>query len=591
VDLKLSGTVNDFANPQLDITADTNSFSFDRLARLSPMAGDQLRKNNAKAEGDGKLSAKVKGTLSNIDGALDFALTGVKLSVPGTQLAGNLTLKAFAKGNPQQDFDAGLRFDANNATIVVKDTLNKGPTTPMVLDASIAKRGPQIDVKTLALEFAELKLTANGGFNQPSGVTNLNVAFQRLDLEKFARTVTAIPAALVKQSFVDMKIGVRGNPQKLSTLAVDLTGINVKIGRSDLRGNISVKNLEAPDVKLDIQSNYLNVNEVVPGMGSSSSSGAQKAPPKDDPSLRKYAFDGRFDLKRIIYDDNDIQNFRGDVLLNAGTVTLREASFMMFDGAFSTKGTSAEVWRGVMPYDVHFNIRGLDLNKALSAKTKYRNVVMGRGDLSVDVKGRGFETADLERTLTGDIAVGMREGKFATAKVTGGVLDELRVLEKVPGVKIKLPKSEERFQDLRAELHVKNGRLNLKKPVVANLDGNRIELTGAIGIAGALFLDATYSLPGRVVKEATQGKCASDKDLRIPIKIGGTATDPKVKPDASGLMQNLIQACMKGAVGKEVDKLKDKAVKEAEKQAEKALGKQGKKATDKAKKALKKFGL
>ncbi len=611
LDLSVAGSVKDFANPTFDLTASTKPFSFDRLARLAPGVGVELKKANAKATGDGKLNAVVKGTLSNLDASLDFALTGVSLNVPGTKLSGDLTLKAFAKGDPAKTLSAGLTLDGNRAVIDVEKVMNKPSTKKMEIDVQVNKAGDQIKIEKLNVELAELKFAATGGFNLASSATDVKVDFQRLDLERLADTFLAIPKDLVAKSFIDFRVAVVGNPNKLSSMAVNLDDLDVKIGRSDLKGSVAIKNLEDPALDVDLRSNYLNLNEVIPGGGEQDtaakgegSSTEKAAPRRDDPSLKKHRFAGRFDLKTIVYGTDTISNFKGNVSLRDGIVTLRECRFNMFDGSFNASSTTAEIWRGRMPYDVDFSIRGLDINKALSAKSEHRNTFFGKVNLDVDVKGVGTEAADLERNLSGKVAMKIDEGRLSKGNLTEEVFGDLSALEKIPGLPVKLPKGDQKFKNLNADFHVKDGKMKLKKPMVFTMSGNKVELDGEVGIFGKLFLEGTYFLNKGLIEDATQKKCKPKADIPVPVDIKGTLSDPKFKPNGGKVIKTLVDECAKGLVkGLVGDKLKEaeakakeeaeKLKKEAEKQKKKAedkakkeAGKAGKKAADKAKKAL-----
>lgn len=561
LDLVVKGTVKNFGKPVVDLTLAAKPFSFDRVARLLPSVSRSLADQNAKASGDGSLSGYVKGSEDNVDASLDLGLTGVKLDVPGTKLDGDLKLAVKAKGNPKRDLKASLALDADKAVIQVKDTVDKAAQTPLLLQVEAERRGEIVSLQKLALVFAELKLDATGTFDLAQGTTALSVTMPRLDLEKFSKTVTAIPADKAKKAFFDANVAVTGNPNKLETMSLDLTSLDVRLGRSDVQGKIRIANLVKPKAELDIRSQLLDLDELSgppaqekkPAAPQPEQQPGQRKVQKDDPSLKDYRASGRVDLKRVVVSQTDLTDFRGEIELADGVLTLKECTLRAFDGVVSAKGTRAEIWRARMPFQANLEIRGMDLNRVLSAKTKYPNTLYGRTDLEVKAQGEGFETEELEQKLLGSLRVALNDGKLAKASLTQSVLGDFSALDKVPGVATqkaaKAVASDNTIKNLAASIDIRDGKLHLRQPVTFSLDGNKVVLGGAIGIAGKLFLNGEYFVPPAIVSALTGGKCKATGDLRVPVAVVGSITTPEFRPDAAPVLGGLVQACLQGQAG------------------------------------------
>ncbi len=562
LDLQLSGTVKDFSSPALDLKLGAKPFSFDRLARLLPAANTALAASGAKASGNGSLAGHLKGTAANLDAALQLALLDVKLDIPGTRLDGDLRFEVTAKGNPEKDLKASLLLDADKAVIEMPELVSKKAATPLLVKVTVDRAGDRIDVRNLDVQLAELKLGAKGGFDLAKGDTDLRVEMAKLDLERFAKTVTAIPAAQAKKGFVDAKLAVSGNPNQLESMTVAIDPINARFGESDLRGQIRVTNLLAPQAELRLSSTNLDLDALL-GDGASEQKPAEpakqeqaaKPPAQDDPSLKDYRFTGTFDLKRIVVSETELRDFRGDVRLADGKLRLEDCTFGVFGGTVTAKGTEAEIWKGRMPFRANLSIKGLDVNQALSAKTKYPDTLHGKADLAVELAGEGFETAELEEKLLGKVAVALNEGKFARASLTQAVVGDFSALEKVPGLSLKPIQSENAIRNMAADFEVRDGRFTLKKPMTLTLDGSKVVLTGAIGIAGKLFLQGDYFMAPAVVNKLTAGKCQSNEELKIPVAIGGTVDEPSFTPNGASIALSLAQRCLAGKAGEVAEKL------------------------------------
>jgi len=404
--------VRSFSKPTLDLTASAKPFRFDALARLLPTVAQALAASKTTASGQGHLAAHVKGNAEQLDAALDLSLLGVKLDVPGTRLLGSLRLEGELKGNPGGDFTTQVLLDGNQATIVVKDVLNKTAATPLRLELSAARKGDLLSVSKLDVRLAELRIEGDGRFDLAKGTTDARIDMPRLDLEKLARTLVALDPAKMRKGFVEAKIAVRGNPQKLDSMALALAPFAAQYAGSDVRGEVRVENLVAPRLEARLASSLLDIDALTGDAkgppASAKKAQAKPAPAVDDPALNIYLLHALLEAKKVIVSQTTLERFQGEVELEDGVLTLKDCTFRAFGGTITASGTQAEIWRGRMPFKAKLAIKGLDLNQVLSAKTRYPNTLFGTGDLDVQVSGVGFETADLERHLLGQLDVGLR---------------------------------------------------------------------------------------------------------------------------------------------------------------------------------------
>ncbi len=574
LDLVVRGSVKNFTQPQFDLKASAKPFRFERVARLLPQVAEGLKEKKAKAEGQGKLEGHLKGSMQRLDAALDFALVNVKLNIPGTQLDGDMTLVAKALGDPQKDLKAELKFNANQALIKVNKLMDKGVKTPLALDLALSRTPERLDLNKFDLKLAELGLKVQGGIDYAKDFIDVKVDLDRLDLEKLSNTITALPKNKMKNSFLDFQLAITGDPDQLETVALDVKTLHAKIGRSDLQGTALIKNPLAPDMKLKLTSQNLDLDELFPPKSDAEKAEAKKKkdskkeeeqPAEDDPELKKYAFDGDFDFKRIWVENTELRNFKGIVKLKDGVLTLEDCTFNVFDGTVTAKGTQAEIWRGKVPFKANLAMKGIDMNQALSSQTKYKNVLEGKADLNLNLAAVGTDTADLEKTLSGMFDLSMKEGRFTKASLLESTTGSMvKPLSAVPGMQVKSMGGSNAIRDLAAAFEVMEGKMKLKKPVGFNLDGNRAQLDGAIGIVGKLFLTGTYFLPGTVLSGLTGGKCSAAGELPIPIAIEGTVDSPSYRPDVSGVMKGAMDQCLKGAAAAAAQQKLDDAKRKAE---------------------------
>ncbi|MHB8874993.1 MAG: AsmA family protein [Myxococcaceae bacterium] len=549
LDLRIRGTVKNFADPAFDLTAAAKPFSFDRLVRLAPAIGEELAKQKAKASGVGQLDGYLKGTQTNLDGKLELTLAGMKLDVPGTKVDGDMKMTARAVGNPKANLKADVQFDASQALIQVKEVMNKGVKTPLKLAMSLERTPERLDVRKFDLQLAELGLKVTGGIDYPKNAVDVRVDLERLDLEKLAKTITAIPAARVKNSFVGFRMAISGDPDRMETIELALTELSARIGRSDLAGSMRVKNPKKPEVTMTTRSTLLDLDELFPDDGKSKEKKEKKptaaASAGDDPELKGYKFTGDFEAKTVVYEGSQLTGFQCRVKLAEGVLDLEECTFGAYGGSVSAKGTQAEIWRGKMPFKAQVVAKDIEIGQALSEQTRYGAVLQGKTNLDLRLSGQGYDTPSLEKFLVGSIDLGMKQGRFAKASLAESVVGQLGQLNQAAGSKAAALTNNNQIRDLAAKLEVKDGKMRLTQPVTFDLDGGKATLEGAVGIAGKLFLKGIYLLPGANLGKLTQGRCSSNEPLPIPVEIAGSLDGPEYKPEVTGIARSLFDSCLK----------------------------------------------
>lgn len=550
VKLELTGTVADVSGtPKVDLTLATKPFTFDDLLRLFPAAAEALVEAQATATGQGSLQGHLKGTAVALDAALDVSLRGCKLDVPRAHVDGDLQLSMRAVGDPRGDLTASLDFDADQAVLVVPGSVNKSAATPWNVHASVVRTGERLDVKRLDLRLAELSLAAAGRLSLDGGATALRIDMPRVDLEQLARTVTALPAQRLKGGFLDAKVTLEGNPRRLETLRLAMRPLAARLGRSDFSGEVTLENLDAPRAQVALRSSLVDLDELYPPTAPAPASGAPgpTAPSKvelDDPSLKTYRFAGSLDAKRVVVRGEELTDFRGQIRLEDGVLTLEDCAFGLYDGRVSAKGTSVEVWKARMPFRANLSVKGVEASRVLAAKTRWGGVLQGKADFESQLTGDGFTTTQLEERLVGNMVLALKDGHLGKAGLTEAVLGDFQALEQVPGLSLQRLQASNTMKDFLARVEVKDGKMALVRPITFSLDGNRVLLDGAVGVAGGLFLTGQYFVSPSLVDRLTGGRCRSTEQLPVPVKVTGTWAAPVVEPDGKAIALTLAQRCL-----------------------------------------------
>ncbi|WP_373048506.1 AsmA family protein [Vulgatibacter sp.] len=564
LDLDLTGKVRDFAAPTYDFDLAAKPFSVDRLVRLLPQAAEQLAAQQTKAAGRGSLSGHLEGAPGKLAANFDFGLQDVDLQLPDTTVRGAVRARVYANGDPAGSIKGGLLLDAGESVIRIPGTLQKAAATPLVVDLAAARKGETLSFEKFDVRLAELQMRATGALG-PGGAA-LDVVLLPLDLEKFARTVPAIPIERVRGGMVEAAVQVKGNPADISTLSVDLQRFALAIGRSDLQATATVRNLAAPAVTAQLQSRFLDLDEFFPPE-EPADEGGEVAVREDDPSLRSIALTASFAVDKARVQQRDLENLRGNIVLEDGVLRIEKASFGLYGGTVRATGTEAEIWRGQIPFKARLVAENVDVARLLAGEFESEGVLGGKGDLDLQLDGVGFDREALEEHLTGGWNLQLAQGRISAAAITSSVLGGLA---EVPGVGQQQLASEGEIRNLLASFAVEKGRMNLTKPVKLQLDGNRVELGGAVGIGGDLFLDGTYFVSPQLVAKVTGNRCTLEKEAAVPLRITGPAKKPAVQPDAKALGLVVAKGCLAGKAQQAVEKLAGPAASEAVGKAQEA---------------------
>ena len=549
LDLDLTGTVRDFAAPVYDFSLAAKPFSVDRLVRLLPQAAAQLAASGAQAAGKGSLSGHLKGKPNDLSANLALTLSDVDVQLPDTTVRGGLKARVYANGDPAARIKAGLLFDAGDSVIRIPGTLQKEASTPLVVDLVANREGERISFEKFDVRLAELQMKATGALGANDAA--LDVTLLPLDLEKFAKTVPAIPAAVVRGGSASGVMRVQGDPAQQETLRVDLQRLDVKLGDSDLHATAAVKNPAAPDVTANLRSAFLDLDTLMPA-DEAPAHDAQTPKREDDPELKKMHVVATFDVGHLRMQKRDMRDVKGRLVLKDGVLRIEQATLGLYGGTVRADGTEAEVWRGEMPFKARLAVQNVDVAQLVAGEFDTRGIVSGKGTFDVNLDGVGFDFASLEKHLTGNWSLALQEGKLSGASITSSVIGGLA---SIPGVSSQKLASEGDLRDLFAGFAVENGRMNLQKPIRLALDGNRVELGGAVGIGGDLFLDGTYFVSPALVSRLTGGKCSIEKEAAVPLAITGSPARPAVKPDAKALGVLLAKSCLAGKAQEAVDRL------------------------------------
>jgi uncharacterized protein involved in outer membrane biogenesis len=268
------------------------------------------------------------------------------------------------------------------------------------------------------------------------------------------------------------------------------------------------------------------------------------------------------DMKKVKYDNMNIENLKGDIIVKEGTVKMSNILFNLLGGNFKTNGTYDAKDIANPKFDFDLDIKNLQFKDAYSTF----NTVKAFAPLAQNLDGKFNTTFKVSGDLGQDMMPVMNKitgngiMNIAQTTIKGLALtNSISSITKFSGMK------DLTLKDVALNFEIRDGRVYIKKPITLSsgttglvvqsgsqgLDNTMdyiMKMDIPAGAAGAAANSAIGSLTGKPV--AAGGK------IKLNLGVTGTSTSPKVKI-LGGETSDQVTA-VKTAV---VDKAKEEATK------------------------------
>jgi hypothetical protein len=230
------------------------------------------------------------------------------------------------------------------------------------------------------------------------------------------------------------------------TLRVDnLAG---RLGSSQIDGWLQVKNFAQPVAAFDLKADQLSVAELRQILATD-----RKSQPRSS-SAGPMRAEGQLAAGKVILEGLTATDVRSKVVLANQTLSLDPLSLKLYGGAYQGAARIDMSGGSQNPPEIALNGRfnGLDINQFLSSSGQ-KSVIHGRADGSLNLRCRGDSPDALAKSLTGNGAVAISDGKFTS-------FDLMRQVEAI-GKLVNLPTggAGAAFRSLKTNLKFDRGRM------------------------------------------------------------------------------------------------------------------------------------
>ncbi len=614
LELKFGGNIT---MPKEDINIDVNfsspSNSFKDIISLIPI----IYKNDfASLETSGKMSlvGNVKGTMN-------------ENSLP----AFNIDLTVNKGKIKYPDFPTSI----NNVNLLLKVKNNDGVIDNTIVDLSkihlelgsepidgkvIIKNietGPNVDVSVKGkIDLANLKSTLEfDNIERLEGIINSdfrmngNIASAQKNYEKVnASGEISVVGLNYKRKDFDQMVNISNALLKFNPKNVSLDNFTAKIGGSDIKANGYLNNLISYVMsdgilkgRLNVSSNYFDFN---PYLREGEENTTNK---KSDKEIETVAFDVpeninfnmKSNFKKLIYDNLELTNVTGDIIVKDSKVNLTNLKMNLLDGEMSGSGYYSKTKFQDNP-EIKFdlNIKDFNIKKTFNSFVSVAQIA----PITKYIKGNFSSKLSMNTSLDNSM-MPVWETFFSngflnlkTAEING-----FKPFTTV-GNMLKLKElSNPKLSNVNPKFEIKKGRFYVK-PFDFKVGNYNVVISGSNGIDQSIDYKMDIKVPVSKLKNkansAIGGLIGKDLNLvksetvNVQAFIGGTVNSPKVKTTATDVATNIVSDVTSNITDQakaQVEKAKADAERKLKEEAKKKEEELKKKLENEAKKKLKKL--
>lgn len=580
----------------MDIKLNASQTSFKDLLSLIPTFY-QSGYESMVTSGNMSLNGFVKGKMDDVNmPAFDFSTKIDKASINYPDAPSSID---DIKINAGAKFPGGSDFDKTTINISDFHAAFAGNTLDLNLFVSSPINDPYIKSSIMAnIDFTKIGEVIPLEDQKFDGLLKsdltLDGKISSLEKEEYENFKADGTLALMRFHYEseDFKEGIDIDSMlfEFSPQALHLRELNGKMGKTDFSMQGDVDNYMAyifEDEKLhgsfNYQSNVLDLDALMPEYSEESENTESKADQETIENAAQVAtepiqipknidFELKTSIRKLLYDDMDIQNINGKVIIRDEEMILEDLTLNMLDGKIGLNGKYSTPDRKNPAIDFSYKLENVDIKGLadhFSTIEKLAPVAKhGRGKISSDFKMSADVKPDFEpiySTLNGD-------GNLLTKSVQ---LVDFSVLNKLSDVMDISKIQDATFKNVDIDFSFADGKIRTE-PFQVNLGkiDTRVEGTTSFEqeIDYKLLMNVPKSeIPKEILEVAEKAVAAAQKIPGFKMKelpniipvnaiVTNTVTDPKIKTDFKEQLMSLggdVKDAVKDLVNEKIEELKD----------------------------------
>jgi uncharacterized protein involved in outer membrane biogenesis len=412
-----------------------------------------------------------------------------------------------------------------------------------------------------------LKMAESAGYRPPlsgTGAMSLNATVETdLGETKNATTMTgqgSLSNARIKTPSLNQPLEVRTADLSFTGDSARIGNLRAQLGESQINGWLQVKNFDHPSATFDLNLDQLIISEFRQLIAASEATRGQHptvAEPRvslvspvraqtnrGSTALANLRADGQLSIGRVLFDELVASRLQSRVALSGQTINLNPLQFDFYGGQF--KGPLSLSLAGNEPsFSMGGGFSSVDVNQFLSAASSLRNVVYGRANVSMDLRGRGRQFDAIAKSLTGQGRLLMTEGKITSFDLE----QQVALIGKLTG--LSTGGAGTTFRQLGANFRLANGRL-LTEGLHLELGQIKVMGDGALQLGAPVMTD--FDVLAQLNQQLTQRILPRDQflpavgnffmdgpSLVVPLKMSGPLSQPRFSLNADLLRKRMTE--------------------------------------------------
>lgn len=398
---------------------------------------------------------------------------------------------------------------------------------------------------------------------------------------------------------------------------VNLSQFDSRLGESPLQAtgffsnymNYLLSDTETLKGQLSLNSSRFNVNEWM----SSSSEDTTSTEPAVIELPKNIDFTMSMTASEVIYDDLDLKDVRGNMILRDGILKFSDAAMQTLGGQISLDGTYDPTDLTAPKFDFNLNLADISIPQAFQSF----NTVKAFAPIAQNLTGIFNSTINFSGNLGQDMMpiLSSLDGN-GLVKIVETALQDSKILEGITKLTKLSDTNTLLLKNLLISITIDEGVMNVK-PFDVKLWDYQANIQGSAGFDGSINYLLNMQIPaGKFGAQAnsilaTISGVQTDENTMIPLalNLSGTYNNPKIGLAGGNSIENLLANALKSRVSNESEKLQDKATEQfkiaqdsmkqsiqlkatavqdsVKKEVEKKIGETQNKAVDEAKTLLK----
>ena len=269
-----------------------------------------------------------------------------------------------------------------------------------------------------------------------------------------------------------------------------------------------------------------------------------------------------FTANKVLYDNLELANTKGTVIIKDETASLREVTSQIFDGNIGFSG-NVRTNSDIPTFDMNLDLSKIDITKSFVSMELLQGLApiakALTGALSTDLKLNGQLSKDLSPVLSS--LKGNAIAEILNAKVSA---DKTPLLSNLNSRIKFIDVDKLDLKDIKTNLTFDDGKINVK-PFLFDVKGIKVQAGGSHGFDMNMNYNVTLDVPAKYLGNEASGLLSQlsaqevqNMKVAIPIGITGNFSNPNIKMDAGQAVKNLTQQIISTQKQKATDEIRSK---------------------------------